>query len=53
MEIVDTKYVIEVHTEVDIAHFSYGSVDDFRAFKDYFVPVHKGRPLHVRSTQLI
>ncbi|KIM46010.1 hypothetical protein M413DRAFT_300447 [Hebeloma cylindrosporum] len=28
------------------------SVDDFRAFRDYFVPVHKGRPLHVRGIEL-
>jgi len=52
MEIVDTEYVIESLPK-NFAHFSYGSVDDFRAFKDYFVPVHKGRPLHIRSIALL
>ena len=29
------------------------SLDDFCRFKDYFVPIHQGRQLHIRSKQAL
>jgi len=29
------------------------SLDDFCKFKDYFVPIHQGRQLHIRSKQTL
>ena len=53
MEIVETRCVVDFLT-ANISHFEpdfASSLDDFCRFKDYFVPIHQGRQLHVRSKQ--
>ncbi|KAF8914081.1 hypothetical protein CPB84DRAFT_1758332 [Gymnopilus junonius] len=29
------------------------NIDDFRSFKDFFVPVYEGKPLHIVGTECI
>lgn len=54
MEMVGTRYVSAIGSLiVSLFDLICISLDDFCRFKDYFVPIHQGRQLHVRSKQAL
>ena len=50
---VGTKYVIDYYPIINRFNLTAPSLDDFCRFKDYFVPIHQGRQLHIRSKQAL
>lgn len=54
METVSTRCVVNSFTVqffCKLTRICVSSLDDFCGFKDYFVPIHQGRQLQIRSKQ--